>query len=155
VKVYLDSCVYNRPFDDYQTDGRIFIEAMAFYIILHWVENGHIKLINSDALIYENEQISDIERKRRVKTYLYKADHFVELSEKIIERAEEINGYGFRSIDALHIAMAEQGSAEYFITCDDGIIRKGKVVQDKLTVKVCGVLEFLTEVIYAKNLEGN
>lgn len=124
LKVYLDSCVYNRPFDDYQGDERIFIEAVAFYILLHWVEDGRIKLINSDALMYENEQITDIDRKVRVGTYLSYASNFIELSEQIIERAREIIGYGFKSLDALHIAMAERGSAEYFVTCDDVIIRK-------------------------------
>jgi len=55
----------------------------------------------------------------------------------------------------LHIAMAEYRLADYFITCDNDIIKKGKAVQDKLAVKICGILEFLTEVIYAKNIEGN
>lgn len=155
LKIYLDSCVYNRPFDDYRKDERIFIEAVAFYILLNLVEDGRIRLINSDALAYENEQIADMERKRRVKTYLDRSAYFVELSEQIIERARNIIRYGFKSLDALHIAMAENGLAEYFVTCDDDIIRKGKSLQDKLKVKVRGVLEFLMEVIYAKNVEGN
>lgn len=155
LRVYLDCCVYNRPFDDYQGDERIFIEAVAFYVLLHLVENGRISLINSDALIYEIEKIADTERRLRVKTYLSKAAHFIELSETIIERAREIIGYGFKSLDALHIAMAEHGSAEYFVTSDNAIIRKGKATQDKLKVKVCGILDFLMEVIYAKNFEGD
>ncbi len=28
------------------------------------------------------------------------------------------------SLDALHIAMAEQTNTEYFVTCDKGIIKK-------------------------------
>lgn len=155
VKIYLDSCVYNRPFDDYQQDERIFIEAMAFYVILHLIENGQIKIINSDALIYENEQIADPERRKRVNTYLNKASDFIELSEPIIERAREIIEIGFKSLDALHITMAELSSADYFVTCDDGIIRKGKLVQDKLKVKIYGILQFLTEVIYAKDFDRN
>lgn len=153
VRIYLNSCVYNRPFDDYQMDEKIFVEAMAFYVVLHWVENNKIQLISSDALLYECEQIIDTERKRRVRTYLKRAIHFVELSEQIIERARIINSYGFKSIDALHIAMAESGLAEYFVTCDNSIIKRGKALQDKLKVKVYGILEFLTEVIYAKNIE--
>ena len=152
-RIYLDSCVYNRPFDDYQMDEKLFVEAMAFYVVLHWVENNKIQLISSDALLYECEQIVDIERKRRVRTYLKRAIHYVELSEHIIERARIINSYGFKSIDALHIAMAESGLAEYFVTCDNSIIKRGKALQDKLKVKVHGILEFLTEVIYAKNIE--
>ncbi len=41
MKVYLDLCVYNRPFDD-QTNERVFIEARAFYIVIKWLEEGKI-----------------------------------------------------------------------------------------------------------------
>lgn len=57
IKVYLDNCVYNRPFDN-QSDERIFVEARAFYIIIKWIEEGRIASINSDALEYENSLTS-------------------------------------------------------------------------------------------------
>jgi len=44
MKVYLDSCVYNRPFDN-QKDERVFIEARAFYIILKWIEEGKYRAL--------------------------------------------------------------------------------------------------------------
>lgn len=55
-------------------------------------------------------------------------------------------------MDALHIAMAEEGNANYFITCDDEIVTMAKKNQKRLKVKVCSLLEFLEEVIHhAKN----
>ncbi|PIS36104.1 MAG: PIN domain-containing protein [Nitrospirae bacterium CG08_land_8_20_14_0_20_52_24] len=153
IRVYFDSCVYNRPFDDYQKSERIFIEAMAFYVLLHRVESGQIGLIHSDALLYEHEQIADAERKRRVKSYLEKAVDFVSLSDSVMKRAKEVEGYGFKGLDALHIAMAEHGKAGYFVTCDDGIVRKGKALQKKIGVRIYGILEFLMEAIYAENIE--
>ena len=125
LKVYFDSCIYNRPFDDYQRDEKIFIEAMAFYVALHLVESGHIETIGSDALLYENELTVDTERKKRVKTYIDKASNFIELSESNINRAKELIQLGFKSLDALHIALAEEASAEYFVTCDNRI-KKGE-----------------------------
>jgi len=77
LRVYLDSCVYNRPFDDYRRNERIFLEAMAFYAILHLVEKGGIEIVDSDALRYENEQTADAERKKRVTTYLNKASNMI------------------------------------------------------------------------------
>jgi predicted nucleic acid-binding protein len=155
MKVYFDSCVYNRPFDDHQRQEKIFIEAMAFYLVLKWVEEGKIELVNSDALMYENELTSDLDRKLRVKTYLSLAKHYIELSDKIIDRAHEIISLGFKSIDALHIAMAEYSSADYFVTCDNAIIKKGKNLHDGLKVKVLGILDFLAEVLHVKDIEGN
>jgi len=46
----------------------------------------------------------------------------VKLSEFSIKRANEIVTLGFRAMDALHIAMAEERRAHYFVTCDDGIV---------------------------------
>lgn len=69
IKVYLDHCVYNRPFDN-QTNDRIFIEARAFYIIIKWIEEGKMISINSDALEYENGLTSNTDRRKGVKLYL-------------------------------------------------------------------------------------
>lgn len=147
IKVYLDNCVYNRPFDD-QTIERIFIEARAFYIIIKWIEEGKMIIIDSDALEYENGLTSSPDKRRRVKQSLSLAKEYVRLSDFLIERANEIINLGFRDMDALHIAMAEGGKANYFVTCDDDIINVAKKIQEKLKIKVCSLLEFLEEVIY-------
>ena len=155
LRVYLDSCVYNRPFDDYRRNERIFLEAMAFYAILHLVEKGGIEIVDSDALRYENEQTADAERKKRVTTYLNKASNMIVLSEANIERSRLLVNLGFKSLYALHIAMAEQASAQYFVTCDNDIIKKARAVGEELKTKICDVLEFVSEAIHVENAEGN
>lgn len=146
MKVYLDLCVYNRPFDD-QTNERIFIEARAFYITIKWLEEGKIIAIDSDALEYENSLTSNPDRRRRVKSYLSLTKEFVKLSQFSIRRASEIINLGFRDMDALHIAMAEEGKAHYFVTCDDGIINIAEKNRARLKVKVSSILEFLEGVM--------
>ncbi len=146
MKVYLDLCVYNRPFDD-QTNERVFIEARAFYIVIKWLEEGKIISIHSDALEYENGLTLNPDRKGRVKSYLSLSKEYIKLSGFSIKRANEIINLGFRGMDALHIAMAEEGKAHYFITCDDGIIDMAEKNQERLKVKVCSILEFLEEVM--------
>lgn len=155
MNVYLDCCVYNRPFDNHQLQEKIFIEAKVFYVLLKWIEEGKIKVISSDALTYENERMSDSERKLRIKTYLSLAKYHIELSGTIIERAREIINLGFKGLDALHLSMAEAGKADYFVTCDSDIIKKGKKSHNKLRVKITGILEFFTEALYVKTIEGN
>lgn len=144
IKVYLDNCVYNRPFDD-QTKERIFIEARAFYIVIKWIEEGKVISINSDALEYENDLNSSPDRKGKVKSFLSLAKEFAKLSNSSVERAKEIISLGFMDMDALHIAMAEQGKASHFVTCDDEIVQIAQKNQKRLKVKVCSVLEFLEE----------
>jgi predicted nucleic acid-binding protein len=91
--------------------------------------------------------ITNPDRKGRVKSYLSLAKEYVRLSEFSIKIAGEIVTLGFRDMDALHIAMAEEGKAHYFVTCDDGIVDIAEKNQKKLKLKVCSILEFLEEVM--------
>ena len=50
--VYLDTSVYNRPFDD-QTQTRIHLEAEAVLSIIQSVEDHEWQWISSDAVAYE------------------------------------------------------------------------------------------------------
>ena len=55
---------------------------------------------------------------------------------------------GIDKIDSLHLAYAEYGGAQYFITCDDGIIRKISRNKDILTVEVFNPLEFILKEVF-------
>ena len=46
------------------------------------------------------------------------------LNDKLANRAQEIEELGMKGIDALHLACAERLKADYFVTCDDRMIRK-------------------------------
>ena len=60
MKVYLDLCVYNRPFD-YQGQTRIALESNAFIYVLEEIEGGSYDLVVSEALMYENSKNPDEE----------------------------------------------------------------------------------------------
>ncbi|GAX34578.1 hypothetical protein NIES3585_05790 [Nodularia sp. NIES-3585] len=45
-RVYLDTSIYNRPFDD-QIQPKIFLETQAVILILQMVEAQLIKLVSS------------------------------------------------------------------------------------------------------------
>lgn len=61
-KLYLDICVYNRPFDD-QGQDRIMLETNVFLILLDMIWEGLYKVVNSFALVYENSKNPNIENK--------------------------------------------------------------------------------------------
>jgi hypothetical protein len=50
-RVYLDTSIYNRPFDD-QTQPKIFLETQAVILILQMVEARIIELVSSSVLEY-------------------------------------------------------------------------------------------------------
>jgi predicted nucleic acid-binding protein len=60
-------------------------------------------------------------------------------------RAANLITFGFRPLDALHIALAESGNADYFCTCDDKLLRNAKRVVD-LMVKVITPVDLVREI---------
>lgn len=62
--IYLDTNVYNRPFDDLSQE-RILEEAFAFIEIYSFVVRGTLKCISSDILKFEVHNTSDEVRRNR------------------------------------------------------------------------------------------
>ncbi|BAJ62355.1 PIN domain-containing protein [Anaerolinea thermophila] len=51
---------------------------------------------------------------------------------------------GLQPLDALHLALAETGKADYFCTCDDRLLRKSKQIE--LQVKGVSPVELIQEI---------
>ncbi|CAN5408286.1 hypothetical protein BH10ACI1_BH10ACI1_21920 [soil metagenome] len=62
MKIYLDNCTFNRPFDN-QNGIRVRIETEAKLYIQEQIEAGKLNLVWSYILDFENEQSPFIERK--------------------------------------------------------------------------------------------
>lgn len=60
MKIYLDMCVYNRPFDD-QSQPRIMFESQCVVIIIAHASSGDLKILNSFVLEYENSRNPNID----------------------------------------------------------------------------------------------
>jgi len=52
------------------------------------------------------------------------ANETIAPDESIVEKAKEFEAAGIKPRDALHIACALKGGAEYFLTCDDKLIKR-------------------------------
>lgn len=122
-RLYLDTSVYNRPFDDL-SQPRIWLEALAFAVILQMLELGGVELVSSKVLEFENSRNPFPRRKVWVSFYLGLAKGYQDLNEAIRGRARSLESQGLESIDALHLACAEEAKVTYFITCDDRIIKR-------------------------------
>jgi len=146
IKIYLDVCCLNRPFDD-QTQDRIRLETEAIVTILKYVELEKILLINSDAIFYEISKIPNLERKEKVFSLISKAQIYIEFNQKILDRAKEIQKLGIKSYDALHVACAEEAESDIFLTTDDKLLKKLKKNELKIKVKVNNPLNWIIGVI--------
>ncbi len=121
MRVYLDTSVYNRPFDD-QTQPRIWLETLALGVILQMVEATEVELASSSVLEYENSRNPFPLRARWVKRCMSLASFYQKVNEGIRGRAEELEEGGLKAMDALHVACAEVAGSEYFLTCDDRLM---------------------------------
>lgn len=148
LKIYLDACVYNRPFDD-QKQPRIAIEAMEVLVLLSKIESGAIKLIGSFALEYENDKNPYTERRDMVADMLSLAQGCVGYSDGVINRAKKIQNAGIMAMDAIHLACAEEAKVDYFITCDNVLLKKALRIKEQLKVRVVSLLSFMSEEVLA------
>jgi len=144
VKIYLDLCAIQRPLDT-ANQIRIVLESEAVLGIVTFCESGQAELLSSEALIYEGEQSSMLTRKEHTLAVLANAKKVIKVTEKETERAINLTTFGIKSLDALHLALAETGNADYFCTCDDKLLRNSKKVKD-LAIKVINPVDLVQEI---------
>jgi len=123
MKIYLDNCSFNRPFDD-QSFMRIKLETEAKLFVQEKILIGKLQLIWSHILEYENMQNPFIERRNSIIEWKKIAAEKIDGTKNVVARASEFTRNGVKSKDALHIACAIEGKAEYFLTTDDKLLKK-------------------------------
>lgn len=146
MKIYLDSCVYNRPFDD-QTQPRIMMESLCLIIIMAKVASGDIQTINSFALEYEVQKNPKLENRLIIRDLLHQGSECVTKNESIVKRAKELERSGIMAMDALHVACAEHAHADYFVTCDDTLIKRLRRVS-VMKGKVVTLMDFMAKEVF-------
>jgi predicted nucleic acid-binding protein len=146
MKIYLDVCCLNRPFDD-QTQDRIHLESEAVVIILKHVRSKDWEWIVSEVVDYEIGRIPESSRRQKVESLIPYACHRLALDATILKRGTEIEEIGFGAYDALHLACAEHGNADVFLTTDDQLLRLATEKAEMLAVKVDNPLTWLKGVV--------
>jgi predicted nucleic acid-binding protein len=140
-RIYLDTSIYNRPFDD-RTQPKIFLETQAVILILQMVEAKLIELVSSSVLEYENSRNPYAIKQRFMNQYLQMAIMRQQVNEPIRQRAEQLEQQGIKSIDALHVACAEAANSNYFITCDKRLIKRCQ----ELAIVTLNPVDFIVEI---------
>lgn len=141
IKIYLDNCCYNRPYDD-QTQIKINLETQAKLYIQKLIVDGKLDLIYSYISRYENSQNPFEIRRNTIGNFFSNAILYIDETQSniIMDKATKIMKTGIKNKDALHVACAIVGGADYFLSTD---IRLLKYKTDE--IKMLNPIEFLNE----------
>ena len=134
MKLYLDVCCLNRPFDD-QSQTRVRLEAEAVLSILELAESDELEIVGSDIICDELSQMPDSERREKVEWLLTLASSQIAMTSAIEQRATELQKWNIAPLDALHLASAENARADYFLTTDDDLLRRARRADLKVKVE--------------------
>jgi len=139
IKLYLDTCSYNRPFDN-QNQLKIQFESSAKLYIQNEIRKGTYELIWSFMLDFENNDNPHEENRKSIQVWENIATEFCDSSKEnqifsnlkkqvfsskeILKQGKKLQKIGIKENDALHIACAIFANCSYFITTDYKLINK-------------------------------
>ena len=142
MKIYLDNCCFNRPFDD-QSQLRILLESEAKLRIQENIRSGTFELVWSYILDYENSKNPFRERREQIIKWRTYSNEDIEESQEILNIARMLMKHGIKKLDSLHLACAIKANANYFLTTDNGVIKNAIHIHD---IQIVDPIGFIKEV---------
>ena len=139
LKLSLDNCCFKRPFDN-QQQIRIRIETEAKLHIQLKIVQKDFFLAWSYILDFENSRNPFNDRKVIINRWKSRSYVHVVENSMILSNAKQIEKIGVKPKDALHIACAIDAGCDYFITTDDGILKKMTACN---LIKTCNPIEII------------
>lgn len=133
MRIYLDNCSFNRPFDD-QRQTRVRLEAEAKLSIQEHIRGGTLELAWSYILDFENSANPFEERRTTIDGWRKYATIDIDETATILRQAQVLAGLGLSPKDCLHMACAIAGECMYFVTTDDDILKRGSDVQGIMVI---------------------
>ncbi|GHV36042.1 hypothetical protein FACS1894187_09960 [Synergistales bacterium] len=124
MRIYLDNCCYNRPFDD-QSQLVVYLETQSKLFIQELIKRRSIDLAISFMSMFENSDNPFEEKKAHILGfYRYKS---ILIDESYLDEATEIAvrivKTGIKPKDALHVACAILAGCDYFLTTDKRLLK--------------------------------
>ena len=148
MRIYLDNCCYNRPYDD-QSQLRISLESQAKLHIQKMIRDGEIELVTSFVLVFENSKNGSEEKKTSILQFMknYSFKHIdSELLEDVRKIAKEIMSTGVKQADAAHTACAILADCDYMLTTDDRLLKykseKIRIINPTQFIMILGGIEY-------------
>ena len=147
IKIYLDNCTYNRPFDD-QTQIKIALETEAKRHIQRLIAEKNIDLVYSYVNRFENTKNPHATNKKAINEFFKNAVAYINhsYSKSVEERAIVIKQAGIKTADAFHISCAVESGCNCFITTDKQLL---KYMSNEIII--CNPIQFLDYMEEQKN----
>ena len=123
MRIYLDNCCFNRPYDD-QTSLIVRFETDAKLRVQELIKQNELELVWSFVLDYENASNPFEEVKEKISEWKSFAVIDCDYSEEVAQRANQLMQLGLRQMDASHIACAILSQTDYFLTVDKKVLNK-------------------------------
>ena len=131
--IYLDTCCFNRPFDD-QSQTRIRFETAAKLQLQQRVRQKKVQLVWSYLLDFENSQNPFPERVASILIWRNLAEVRIGETGAVLDRGRSLLALGIKPFDALHVACALVARSDLFVTTDDILLRKLRGYPDLATL---------------------
>ena len=145
LKIYMDVCCLNRPFDD-QTQEKVRFETEAIISILKRCNvDRDWKLTGSDIISLEISKNQDPLRKQKVLLLCEGVTEIIKYNAAIKSRAAEFRGYNVKLFDRLHLAAAEYANVDIFLTVDTQLLRAA--ARSDLKIRAANPLTYYMEVL--------
>lgn len=146
MNVYLDTCCYNRIYDD-RSNIKNYLEREAVLIIMEQAYKGFIDIVGS---VVVDREIFKIKDKMRLKViysiYIKLISEKIESNEMIEMFAEKIRKFtNVKFYDSWHLASALMG-ADYLITTDNKFLKNGNKISG--LIPIMNPVNFVMEVLY-------
>lgn len=142
MRIYLDNCCFNRPYDD-QSSFRVLLETQAKLYVQEKVRQGLYDLVCSYMLEYENSKNKDVMKRNSIESYQVKfCKYYIpfECREHLQDKITEIMSYSITYKDAVHVACAIYAECDYFLTTDIRLQKRYKGTE----IKIVNPLEFIS-----------
>jgi len=146
MRVYLDVCCLNRPFDD-QAQERIRVESEAVRSCVELFQHGVHHWVSSEVVEWEVSRMPDNDKRERVSSLLVFAREHVSVDASVAELARNYGAQGILAFDALHLAVAETHHCDILLTTDDAFIRRARKVAPTPMVRIENPARWIVETI--------
>lgn len=133
MRIYLDLCCFNRPYDD-QTQARIRLETEAKILLQQKIKDAECELVWSAALDFECSKNPFDERRHAILQWRKLAICNVMSDTEVADKAEELVHQGLGVYDAFHAASALAGKADLFVTTDDRLLKRLRKIEQTFAV---------------------
>ena len=143
MRVYLDTCCLMRVFDD-QSFPRVRLETLAISDVMEYIQTGQLTWVAGKILYREVSACPAYERRDKALKWLQLVNDWQDYTPDVAKLAKRLIKHSLGEWDAHHVAAAEIGKCDWFLTTDLTLIKRANKSL-KLSVKMVNPTEFILE----------